>query len=187
MHNEHIYHRDAHPRNVMVNPESLGGESDPDVYLIDFGATKEVYSRAEADDIYSDGDKRYVSDEYVEVFLAPLTKTKEAKKQEMLKKKIDTARSLKSRIARTTEWKQFWIDYEKASISLTEIFAQLERWKILSSQELLINTFTLILIELEDQGRLNQEELAIFIEDKVQGKVQPFIRNSLVDILKLFK
>lgn len=187
MHANNLYHRDAHPRNIMINPESLGGEAEPEVYLIDFGATAEVEPNTSFEDIYSNGAKRYVSDEYVVNFFAPLTTTREEKEQVVLKKFLDDARSLGKRISRTKEWQELLSEIDAGSITIEETFSRLERWKILSNQELMIKAFTLVLLELQDRGKLNRDELIEFAKQKLSAKVSPFIHNSLISILKSFQ
>ena len=187
MHKGGLYHRDAHPRNVMIDPSTLGTESDPDVFLIDFGTAKEASPAEDKDEIYNDGEKRYVPDSYIANLLGRLTKTQEEKDREVILNKLNQARRLKPRLEKRKEWKEFWVDMSQNNLSVPEIFERTKKWPGGASPETQVKIFTLILLELSDAGKLDGAEIQSFVEEKLTGSVPPFLHNQLVDISRAFK
>ena len=189
MHKNGIFHRDAHLRNFMIDPNSLDKEEDPIVYLIDFGTSVVAgpAERVDVSDIYLEGGKRFISDDYAENFLTPLTKSKEEKNKEKIKQRLGKALRLKKRLEKRPEWQNFWAKYEKnEGLSVSSIFEEIKGWSSVSNPDLQFTVFTLILAELDEEGRLDRAELKSFIEEELNKKPVPFVHNQLVQVAELF-
>jgi len=190
MHEKGVYHRDAHLRNFMIDPDSLDKEEDPIVYLIDFGTSIVAGSteRVGVSDVYLEGGKRFISDDYAENFLTPLTKSSEAKNQEKKNRKLATALRMKKRLEKRPEWQRLWSKYEKdGEISIATAFEEIKGWSSVSSPELQFTVFTVVLAELDEKGSLDRAELKSFVEAELEKNPIPFVHNQLIEVSDLFQ
>jgi len=119
MHKAGIAHRDMHERNVMIsgNYTYKPNEKPPQAYIIDFGGAinfNGVYS-AGREDIFSDGQKKFVNDENINVRYALLAENQAMKRKRGISEASSEVRELITK-AKTPELNQIsdkWVEYFK--------------------------------------------------------------------------
>jgi serine/threonine protein kinase len=197
-HEEDFYHKDLHPRNVMLVPSS-DKKGSVQACLLDFGSAKQFGKNESKGDIYFDPttNKRYVNDSSISSLLDRFSKTKADKKTAAIQEGIAKLRSLGVQLDGNPEWNKMLdkIFTDKKDFDFEEAYTQIIFFNKLKSDETEIVEMLCMLFQdvidgvYEDEvNKISKSQVYKFIEEKIRDKATTQgIQTHLGKLQSLFK
>ena len=166
LHQHGIYHRDLHPRNIMITDSG-------EVEIVDFGSATEIdpKNNTEVQSVYRAGpDEIYASDQGIVAMVGKLAKTETDKKTEARENFLGDPKSLRQKLS--AKKPKIWQDFTSAIDNQEDITKTVNLYESLLGDGLDYKLRLALLSEIADRGQKDKvmEYLKSAIETESRKK-----------------
>lgn len=180
LHNNGIYHRDLHERNVMLRDN----DGERDVFIIDFGSAV-IAEKNSGNDIYEDGDKKLVNDEMIIHTYRELTLSRDENQKEEIASFNNELSRLRNRLSKKPEWQKLMTDlHDPAMDNLDAIDRTIELFVMKFTAAGSSLYWDLKALALQELAKDNTAMFEAMINKLKTAKLTPYASNLLNKLIK---